>query len=577
MARPARLLIPLLALSSCSLGKAPPGPPGPPTLPSALERPVPFPCPPRALAGLTLCLDPVPGPGERKVQVLALYLARLLEKSGAGTALTRFTRSRPHPSPEEATDRALDLSRRAHALLLLRISATPPARRPSPRTLTAGEALLAEKMKKERALGGERARVLPLPREGMTPEAALWVVLPGVPPSRSRASHRLPAQALFRAVLAWWKAQGVPRPPVKKPGPGWPAGALGRPPATVEEARLLLQAWRKGSALDPTQGWLQVALKKEGRKWILQGSTEFPALAAAACRLLRDAGLKNVENRVRFLPGEEAGSPPFGVVRAARALTWARPRPACGLAEADGPGQVEETEVLYGDPVRILDRKGPFLLVHAASGYLGWIEQTAVLRCGKERFLSLLAAPRAALKESFEKNGIEIPAGALLPFRGEEGESALLESAGGGILRVPLEKVAPPPPPAGPSAAGAALASLGTPYLFGGRDREEGIDCSGLVRAAWQAQGIHLPRDARMQVLCGRLVGWSGEWRALRPGDLLFFMNSRGRISHTALSLGGSRFIHATPPEVTLGSLDPSDPWYTPTARRFVLAKRIHL
>ncbi len=568
----------LLALSSCFSAQGPVPSPRNPQSWKALERPAPVSCPYRALAGLTLCLDPLPGPGERKTQAAALYLARLLEKSGARTALTRFTRSRPFPAPEEDLSRALALARKAGAEILLRISERAPGPLPRARPLLPGEARLIRLMKKEKALGGKKARVLPLPPPGKAAKASLWVVLPGgpLPPGAFRA-HRPPAQALFRALLLWWKELGGPPPPRPKPSLPWPLTSWEKRPPSPEGARLLLQAWHKGKALDPTQGWFRVEVKREGGKWVLQGSAEFPALAKAAGALLEAAGFQPLENRVRLLPGPRAGNPPYGVFRAARALAWARPAPASGLAAVDGPGQVEETEVLYGDPLRVLDREKGFLLVHAASGYLGWVEERAVIRCPEKRFLSLLAAPRALFLKSFKAGNEEIPAGAALPLRGKERGRVLVETPRGGTLRAPAELVRLSDPSRGEAAAALALQALGTPYLFGGRDREEGIDCSGLVRSCWAAQGVRLPRDARMQVLCGRLVGWAGRWKALRPGDLLFFMNRWGRISHVGLSLGGSRFVHATPPEVTLGSLDPADPWYTPTARRFVLAKRIRL
>ncbi len=576
---PARLLLPL-AFWGCSLPGNPPLSSAPEGTfpPPSLRRPEPVACPPRVLRGLTLCLDPLPGPGEKRAQEAALYLARLLEKSGAQVALTRFTWAGPFPSPGEDLARALELARRAGAGILLRISgSTPPSPLPE-RSWTSREAGLVRAVRAEEALGGKRARILPLPLPGESPKGALWIVLPaGPPPPGAFRPHRPPAQALFRAVLAWWKSLGLPPPPPGRSSLPWPLSPPLPGPPSPAQARLLLQAWRRGKALDPTQGWLQVEVKHQDRKWILQGAAEFPALAGAAARLLEAAGFRPLENRIRLLPGPRTGTPPFGVVQVSRALTWAQPRPASGVSRADGPGQVEETEVLYGDPVRILDREGGFLLVHAASGYLGWLEEAAVRRCSRERFLALLAAPRALLLRSFPAGRIQVPSGASLPLRGKKAGAVLLETPAGGTLEVPLDRVALPDPSRGRKAAALALAALGTPYLFGGRDREEGIDCSGLVQACWAAQGIRLPRDARMQVLCGRLVGWAGQWKALRPGDLLFFMNRWGRISHVALSLGGSRFVHASPPEVTLGSLDPEDPWFTPTAKRFVLAKRIGL
>jgi sulfate adenylyltransferase subunit 2 len=45
----------------------------------------------------------------------------------------------------------------------------------------------------------------------------------------------------------------------------------------------------------------------------------------------------------------------------------------------------------------------------------------------------------------------------------------------------------------------------------------------------------------------------------LDPGDLLLVANGRGRISQVGMPLGGMRLVHATPPEVTVGSLDPGN------------------
>ncbi len=569
---PAILL--LLLPAACSTGRKPPSPGEPGLLlPDSPERPAPCECPPKALQGLTLCLDPLPGAKERTVQAMALYLGRLARKSGARTALTRFARPGLPGFSGEDLDRTLATARKARARLLLRISGSPPPVLPT-RPLTREERLLARLLVEQRALSGGKALVLPVPGPGPLPPAALRIVLAGTSPPDFRP-HRAPAKAAFRALLAWWKALGSPGPEGKKTSRS--RTPWGRPPATVEEARFLLRCWRRGEALDPTQGWLQVDVGKRGEEWILSGSTEFPGLARAAERVLRDAGLRRLVNRIRLLPSREAGNPPYGILRASRALTWAKPRPAHGLPETDGPGQVEETELLYGDPLRILDAEGGFLLVHSAGGYLGWVKKEFLLRCTKARFLSLLSAGRVLFLGPFRAGGLEIPAGAALPFRGRKKGEVLVESAEGKLLEVPSRLVRLPRPGSGRGAAALALTALGTPYVFGGRDRREGIDCSGLVQAAWASQGVELPRDARMQVLCGRLVGWAGRWEALRPGDLLFFLNRRGRVSHVALSLGGSRFVHASPPEVTLGSLDPADPWYTPTAKAFVLAKRIQL
>lgn len=90
----------------------------------------------------------------------------------------------------------------------------------------------------------------------------------------------------------------------------------------------------------------------------------------------------------------------------------------------------------------------------------------------------------------------------------------------------------------------AALEWLGTPYRYGGNDRD-GVDCSGLVCAAFlSAENIRLPRTSREQsAYCLPL-----DRSDLRPGDLVFFTSAPGgdRINHVAIYAGDSCIVHAT-------------------------------
>ncbi len=118
-----------------------------------------------------------------------------------------------------------------------------------------------------------------------------------------------------------------------------------------------------------------------------------------------------------------------------------------------------------------------------------------------------------------------------------------------------------------------ALDAMGMPYRWGDQG-EEGFDCSGLIRYAFGAHGIALPRRSADQAREGVPVERRVE--ALRPGDILTFATGgQGRISHVGLYVGSGRFIHSATNGVQLSVLGPGDVsgrWWW---RRWVGARRI--
>lgn len=87
-----------------------------------------------------------------------------------------------------------------------------------------------------------------------------------------------------------------------------------------------------------------------------------------------------------------------------------------------------------------------------------------------------------------------------------------------------------------------ALMYYNTPYLWGGRS-PYGIDCSGLSQMVYRMAGIDLPRDASLQVACGQNFSFVEE--AL-PGDLAFFGDDAGAITHVGILWEQNRIIHAS-------------------------------
>jgi len=83
---------------------------------------------------------------------------------------------------------------------------------------------------------------------------------------------------------------------------------------------------------------------------------------------------------------------------------------------------------------------------------------------------------------------------------------------------------------------------LNVPYLWGGKS-VFGIDCSGFSQQVFRYFGKKLPRDSGDQAKLGEDVGFLAETRA---GDLAFFDNAEGIITHVGILLNNHEIIHAS-------------------------------
>lgn len=83
---------------------------------------------------------------------------------------------------------------------------------------------------------------------------------------------------------------------------------------------------------------------------------------------------------------------------------------------------------------------------------------------------------------------------------------------------------------------------LNSPYQWGGRSAF-GIDCSGFVQLVYKLNGVFLPRDASQQASMGQTLSFIEE---AEEGDLAFFDNAEGAITHVGIILANNRIIHAS-------------------------------
>lgn len=87
-----------------------------------------------------------------------------------------------------------------------------------------------------------------------------------------------------------------------------------------------------------------------------------------------------------------------------------------------------------------------------------------------------------------------------------------------------------------------AMKFINSPYIWGGRI-PSGIDCSGLTQLVYKIHGIPIPRDSWKQAEAGITIDFIDQAEA---GDLVFFDNDRGKISHVGMILSRGLVIHAS-------------------------------
>jgi cell wall-associated NlpC family hydrolase len=215
----------------------------------------------------------------------------------------------------------------------------------------------------------------------------------------------------------------------------------------------------------------------------------------------------------------------------------------CNLALIPLRGRAEHvselvSQVLFGETFEIMEYAGNWVrIITTIDGYEGWIHSLQFTPLAKHTYDNLNAttpilttAVITAARKSNDHSALLLPFGCSLPYFTENrcncgDDDYSIEANDGlkGLLPV-------------------AYSFLNSPYLWGGRTHF-GVDCSGFTQAVLRTQGVNLLRDARLQAEQGQSVHFLQE---AQTGDLAFFDNAEGRITHVGIMLANNMIIHAS-------------------------------
>lgn len=199
------------------------------------------------------------------------------------------------------------------------------------------------------------------------------------------------------------------------------------------------------------------------------------------------------------------------------------------------------SQVLFGEHFKVIEtRKEWSRIRNAFDKYEGWIDNKQYLSISKEDYLNaeksnpVLAGNLLDYITDQDEVLSTIPLGATLPNFSDNALSIADKTFEyeGDVISNKHAKT---------NLINTAFLFLNTPYLWGGRT-PFGIDCSGFTQMVYKLNGYKLLRDASQQATQGEVLSFIEE---SEPGDLAFFDNNEGIITHVGIIMNDNYIIHA--------------------------------
>lgn len=215
--------------------------------------------------------------------------------------------------------------------------------------------------------------------------------------------------------------------------------------------------------------------------------------------------------------------------------------PVCPMRKEAAHRSEMVSQLLFGEYAELLETTDSFSKLRGCrDGYEGWCQngQITIAEGIADEVFHPKLTPDWSATIVFNGQPMQIPMGAnLSAMKDGKGSIGKFDFSFTGNLIDPAKNYFSPK-----ALRSLAMQFLNTSYLWGGRS-VFGIDCSGYVQLLFLFFNKGLPRDAYQQAMLGEVVGFLQEAVC---GDLAYFDNAEGHITHVGLLLDPETIIHAS-------------------------------
>ena len=280
-----------------------------------------------------------------------------------------------------------------------------------------------------------------------------------------------------------------------------------------------------------------------------KGETDLPAAKSAIIELLEKAGVEYADS-ITVMPDPAVVEKPWGLITVSVCNIRTRPAHAAEMA----------TQALMGTPVKILNKRGGWLLVQTPDSYTGWTDDPVAelsddeLAAWKGSERLIYTGHTGVITATGGETVSDIVFGVILLKTGARDEYwtvMLPDGRTGEVMKKETDDFSKWSESATIEPQRLirfARTFMGSPYLWGGTSTK-GVDCSGFTKTVYYYGGVIMTRDASGQFRYGEKVSIEKPLETLAPGDLLYFgrvRDGKPRITHTGMYIGDTEFIHSS-------------------------------